>query len=92
MHGGMFTVVRGGYNLGNFAYIHRDSAASASLVGHETGHTLNVAAFGSIWHFIGAIDENVVGRGAGAYAEQLADSHDPTRVVADTTVWQENWV
>jgi RHS repeat-associated protein len=92
MHGGMFTIVRGGYNLGNFAYIHRDSAADASLVGHETGHALNVAAFGSIFHYIGAIDENVVGRGAGAYAEQLADSNDPTRVVADTTVWQEIWV
>ena len=50
MHGGMFTVARGGYNLGNFAYIHRDSPADASLVGHETGHTLNVAAFGSIFH------------------------------------------
>jgi hypothetical protein len=92
MHGGMFTIARGGYNLGNFAYIHRDSAADASLVGHETGHTLSVAAFGSIFHYIGAIDENVVGRGPGAYAEQLADSHDMTRVVADTTVWQEIWV
>ncbi len=92
MHGGMFTIARGGYNLGNFAYIHRDSAADASLIGHETGHTLNVAAFGSIFHYIGAIDENLVGRFAGAYAEQLADSHDPTRVVADTTVWQEIWV
>jgi RHS repeat-associated protein len=93
MHGGLLTPVRGGYNLGNFAYIHRDSTFSTSLVAHETGHTLSVAAFGSIFHFVGAIDENVVpGRGPSAYAEKLADSHDPTRAVADATAWQEIWV
>ncbi len=47
---------RGGYNLGNFPYI----TPGSSVADHETGHTLNVAAFGSIFHFIGAIDENVV--------------------------------
>jgi RHS repeat-associated protein len=92
-HGGLLTPARGGYNLGNFAYVHRDSAFSTSLVQHETGHTLNVAAFGSIFHFVGAIDENVIpGRGAGAYAEFFADSHDPTRTVPDPSAWQEMWV
>jgi RHS repeat-associated protein len=92
-HGGLLTPVPGGYNLGNFAYIHRNSTFSNSLVQHEVGHTLNVAAFGSIFHFVGAIDENVIpGRGANAYAEHLADSNDPTRAVADTSAWQEMWV
>jgi hypothetical protein len=35
-------------------------------------------AFGSIFHLIGAIDENFTGGGASAYAEQLAESHVPT--------------
>lgn len=92
-HGGLLTVQGGGYNLGNFAYIHRDSAFTTSLLQHEAGHTLNVAAYGSIFHFVGAIDENVIpGRGANAYAEKLADSNDPTRTVTDTSVWQEMWV
>jgi len=64
----------GGYNLGNFAYM----TPGSGVRDHETGHTLNVAAFGSIFHFIGAIDENAVqSTPANAYAEQLADSHDP---------------
>jgi RHS repeat-associated protein len=93
MHGGLWTLKSGGYNLGNFAYIHRNSTFSTSLVQHETGHTLNVAAYGAIFHYIGAIDENVIpGRGASAYAEKLADSHDPTRTVPDPTTWQEMWV
>jgi RHS repeat-associated protein len=92
-HGGLLTPVPGGYNLGNFAYINRNSAFSPGLVSHETGHTLNVAAFGSIFHFVGAIDENVVpGRGANAYAEQLADSHDSTRTPPDPSAWHEMWV
>lgn len=65
---------RGGYNLGNFAYI----TPGSTVTDHETGHTLNVAAFGSIFHFIGAIDENAIqSTPADAYAERLADSHDP---------------
>ncbi len=92
-HGGLLTPAPGGYNLGNFAYIHRNSTFSTSLVQHETGHTLNVAAFGSIFHFVGAIDENVIpGRGANAYAEKFADSNDPTRSVPDPSGWQETWV
>ncbi len=36
------------------------------------------AFFGSIFHLIGAVDENVLRRGASAYAEQLAESNDPS--------------
>ncbi|MBA2277605.1 MAG: RHS repeat-associated core domain-containing protein [Chloroflexia bacterium] len=77
---------RGGYNLGNFTYITPGSTVAA----HEAGHVLNVAAFGSIFHFVGAIDENVppFARGPGAYAERLAESHDPTGAVPP---WAEMW-
>jgi hypothetical protein len=65
---------RVGFNLGNFAYI----TPGSGVTDHETGHTLSVAAFGSIFHFIGAIDENAIQSiKENAYAERLADSHDP---------------
>jgi hypothetical protein len=39
--------------------------------------TLNLAAFGSLFHFLGAIDENVTGGHQNAYAERLAESNNP---------------
>jgi len=59
-HGGLLTLAPGGYNLGNFAYIHRKSPFSTHLVQPESGHTLNVTAYGLILHFVCAIDENVI--------------------------------
>jgi integrase len=51
---------------------------------HETGHTLNVAAFGSIWHLLGNAPEESVPPfttpgvlNAGSYGEMLAESHLP---------------
>ncbi len=71
---------RGGFNLGNFAYI----TPGATVQDHETGHTLNVAAFGSIFHFIGALDENAIRTNpADAYAERLAESNDPATTDPD---------
>ncbi|NTU97194.1 MAG: hypothetical protein HGA62_05170 [Chlorobiaceae bacterium] len=65
---------RGGFSLGNFAFVTMDSG----VTDHETGHTLNVAAFGSIFHFIGAIDQNIIRSvPENAYAERCADSHVP---------------
>lgn len=61
------------FNMGNFAFVHSQSKASHIL--HESGHTLNLAAFGSLFHLIGAVDE-VLGRHR-AFAEFLADSNDP---------------
>ena len=76
-----------GFNLGNFVFLSPGSTAGQ----HETGHTLNVAAYGAIFHYIGAIDENVVpGRGAGAYAERFADSHDPT-TAGTLPTWADMW-
>lgn len=70
----------GGYNLGNFSYV----TPGSSVVAHETGHTLSNAAFGSIFHFIGAIDENAIrSNPADAYAERIAESHDPTTTDPD---------
>ncbi len=71
---------KGGYNLGNFAYI----TPGSSVAEHETGHSLSNAAFGSIFHFIGAIDENAIQSDpADAYSERIAESHDPTTTDPD---------
>ena len=61
------------FNMGNFAFVHYKSSASHSQ--HEAGHTLNLAAFGSLFHLIGAVDE--VFAKHQAFAEFLADSNDP---------------
>jgi hypothetical protein len=77
----------GGFNLGNFTF--QTAAPGTSFVApglsaHETGHTLNVAAFGSVWHLVGnAVEENVPPftvpgtTNASAYGEMLAESHLP---------------
>lgn len=61
------------FNMGNFAFVHYRS--NTSHLRHEAGHTLNLAAFGSLFHLIGAADE-VIGKHR-AFAEVLADSNDP---------------
>jgi hypothetical protein len=61
------------FNMGNIGFIHRK--ADSDHRHHEAGHNLSLFAFGWIFHLIGAGDENVVGRGAGALAELLAESH-----------------
>jgi len=76
----------GGFNLGNFTFLTAPvtSFTAAGLSAHETGHTLNVAAFGSVWHLLGnAVEENVPPftlpgtANASAYGEMLAESHLP---------------
>jgi hypothetical protein len=42
---------------------------------HETGHTLNVAAFGSWFHLIGAIEENIPPGSISGYSELLPEGH-----------------
>jgi hypothetical protein len=46
---------------------------------HESGHNLSLTAFGSHFHLIGAVDENVghAARHRNAYAERLAESNVP---------------
>ena len=70
------------FNMGSFAFVdakpHEPPVASPEWhTEHEAGHTLNLGAFGSIFHFIGAIDENVTGGRENAFSERLAESNDP---------------
>jgi hypothetical protein len=46
------------FNMGNFSFV--DYKSSGWHKEHEAGHTLNLAAFGSLFHFVGAFDENVL--------------------------------
>jgi hypothetical protein len=62
------------FNMGNFAFVDKNS--SHWEIQHEAGHTLNLAAFGWVFHLIGAFDEIVLHRGANAYSERIAESND----------------
>jgi len=76
------------FNMGNFVFGHEN--ADDDHLQHEVGHSLNLAAFGSIFHFVGAIDQNRAGGARGdAYAELLADSNDPHRT--DATRRADGW-
>lgn len=66
-----------GYNMGNFAFLTSGNAASAYLVEHESGHSLNLGIWGTVVHLIGALDENVFGGHANAYTELFAESNVP---------------
>jgi hypothetical protein len=60
------------------------------IIFHETGHTLNVAAFGSWFHYIGAIHEGILGLsglGPNAYAELLPEGHSR----GSTRAWFPLW-
>jgi hypothetical protein len=81
IHGGWVSnlnYLQTAFNMGNFSFVHRKSGLSSHLR-HEAGHTLNLGAFGSVFHLIGAIDENlpVIGSGGAAFSELLANSNDP---------------
>jgi hypothetical protein len=71
----------GGFSLGNFTFLMRSAPAAAftvpSVSSHETGHSLNTAAYGGVVLWINAIDENVppFARFNLAYGELLAEGH-----------------
>jgi hypothetical protein len=69
------------FNMGAFSFV--DKTSGAMHIEHEAGHTLNLATFGWVFHFIGALDENVVGGGASAYSERLAESNVPGTAQGD---------
>jgi hypothetical protein len=82
------TGFRGGFNLGNFVFLCpapdrgldiQSPFREPGLSAHETGHTLNVAAFGGVFHWINAVDENVppLTRKGRAFGELLAEGHIP---------------
>jgi hypothetical protein len=72
------------FNMGNFAFA--DVKFGEMAEDHESGHTLNLAAFGSAFHLIGALDENVI-HGAGAFSERLAESHVPNTTAPSLAMW-----
>ena len=77
----------GAVPTGSFAGITADGGATL----HETGHTLNVAAFGGWFNYIGWVHQNFfplfLNGGARAYAEVLAEAH-----LRDSTVpWFPYW-
>lgn len=67
------------FNMGNFSFV--DKASSGWHMNHEAGHTLNLGAFGSVFHLIGALDENLFRARANAYAERLAESNSSSNNV-----------
>lgn len=81
---GAFT---GGFSLGNFNFLTapglQDSFLARGLSAHETGHTLNTAAYGGIVLWINAVDENILPvRRNLAYGELTAESHAQALPVA----------
>jgi RHS repeat-associated protein len=76
-----------GYNLGNFIFLDRHASLTPdAVIQHEAGHTLNVATFGGIFHFIGFIDEMIWPQsGRNALAELWAESNDTTPWWSDST-------
>ena len=74
------------YNLGNFTFVDINDTSADWHLNHESGHNLNLAAFGSIFHLVGFIHEMGLGAGDSAFAEQLANSNDPSRS-SSVPVW-----
>jgi len=72
------------FNMATFAFV--DVAYTGMAVEHESGHTLNLGVFGSVFHLIGALDENVIS-GASAFSERLAESHVPGTARPALAMW-----
>jgi hypothetical protein len=72
------------FNMGNFSFV--DYKSGVWHKNHEAGHTLNLAAFGCLFHLIGALDENVI-HGASAYSERLAESNSSGSTGTNIPMW-----
>lgn len=73
------------FNMGNFAFVDTNFSDPNWAMEHEAGHNLNLAAYGSIFHFIGFIDEMI--SGASAFSEQLAEGNDPSATGPTLPQW-----
>lgn len=73
------------FNMGNVGFIHRK--AQHDHREHEAGHNLNLFVLGWIVHYIGAVDENLIGYRAQALTELMAESHDGGSGKAKLQVW-----
>lgn len=89
----------GAFNMGCFVFT-ASGAGDTPTRQHEIGHGLSLATFGAMFHYVGAVDENVF-RGGGdpgraAYSERIAESNitsatiDPATGLAwpRVTVWR----
>jgi hypothetical protein len=87
MKGGLFANLNyldTAFNMGNFSFV--DYKSGQWHKDHEAGHTLNLAAFGFLFHLIGAIDENAI-RGVNAYSERLAESNSTGAGGSNIPMW-----
>lgn len=87
----------GGFSLGNFVFVRALPVAGAftapSVNSHETGHSLNTAAFGGIVLWINAIDQNVLPpRRNLAYGELTAESHAQLFGTTRSRFYHNLWV
>lgn len=73
------------FNMGNFSFV--DEKSSNWHIEHEAGHTLNLTAFGSVFHLMGALDENVIRRGSNAFSERLAESNSSGTSGSNIPMW-----
>ncbi len=73
------------FNMGNFSFVDTNFSDPNWAMEHEAGHTLNLGAFGSAFHFIGFVDEMITG--ASAFSEQLAESNDPAGTGPTLPMW-----
>ena len=83
---------RTAFNMGNITLVHRLSFAGQSGVpcwhlDHEGGHTLNLAAFGWVFHLTGFLHEVLIGAGARALAEKFAESNVPNTNRPHLPLW-----
>jgi hypothetical protein len=72
------------FNMGNFAFV--DAKYDDMAIDHESGHTLNLAVFGSVFHLVGTVDENAIS-GEKALSERLAESHVPNSARPLLEMW-----
>jgi RHS repeat-associated protein len=92
MKGGSIGAAGGeAFDVGNFAFINHNSPNPADDELHETGHALNVAAFGSIFHLIPGVIEQQTSSDGESYSEHLAESHDPTPLHPASGTWWQMW-
>jgi hypothetical protein len=75
------------FDMGHFGFVHKDSASY--YIAHETGHTLSLGAFGSVFHLVGFIDE-MSAAGESAYSERLAEGHDPSGTGPRLPMWSSS--
>jgi MFS family permease len=73
------------FNMGNFSFV--DYKSSVMHMQHEAGHTLNLGAFGFVFHLVGAVDENATPRGRNALSERLAESNDTGTAGSNIPMW-----